>query len=245
MLQRILVVAVACYFGSSLPAVAQSDPTETIQPTRPNAPLPQELPRSTPPVKIKPSPFLPTELFEGLEGKVTVKEIEVLGSTVFSQQELKGAVEPFINRTLTFEQLLSVRSAVTDLYTSYGYTTSGAFLPIQDFTLGKLQVQVVEGEIESVEIQGLKRLKQDYVRSRLVTATQAPVSIPKLESALQLLQLNPLFESLNVELSAGSSPGRNILTVNLKEAPPFSSTLIIEALYGFQGSEVPVAKKRI
>jgi hemolysin activation/secretion protein len=228
MLRRILLIATACSFTSSLPAVAQVDPTETIQPTRPNPPLPQELPRPTPPVRVEPSPSLPTESFEGLEEKVTVKKIEILGSTVFSQQELEEVTEPFINRTLTFEQILDVRIAVTKLYISRGYATSGAFLPIQDFTSGNLQVQVVEGEIERVEIQGLRRLKQGYVRSRLEAAMKAPVSIPKLESALQLLQLNPLFESLNVQLSNGSAPGRNILTVNLTEAPPFSSTLLLD-----------------
>ncbi len=228
MLRKILFIAVTCYFGSSLPTVAQVDPTETIQPTRPNPPLPQELPQSTPPIKIELSPSLPTESFEDLEKKITVKKIEILGSTIFSQQELEAVVKPFINRTLTFEQLLGVRSAVMNLYTSRGYATSGAFLPIQDFTSGNLQVQVVEGEIERVEIQGLRRLKQGYVRSRLEAATKAPVSIFKLESALQLLQLNPLFESLNVQLSDGSAPGRSILTLNLKEAPPFSSTLILD-----------------
>jgi len=221
-------MTVTCCFGSSLPAVAQVDPTETIQPSRPNPPLPQELPRSTPPIKIELSPSLPTESFEDLEEKVTIKKIEILGSTVFSQQELEAVVKPFINRTLTFEQLLGVRIAVSKLYISRGYKTSGAFLPIQDFTSGNLQVQVVEGEVEGVEIQGLRRLKQGYVRSRLEAATKAPVSIPKLESALQLLQLNPLFESLSVQLSDGSAPGLSILTLNFKEAPPFSSTLILD-----------------
>lgn len=228
MLRRILFMTVTCCFGSSLPAVAQVDPTETIQPSRPNPPLPQELPRSTPPIKIELSPSLPTESFEDLEEKVTIKKIEILGSTVFSQQELEAVVKPFINRTLTFEQLLGVRIAVSKLYISRGYKTSGAFLPIQDFTSGNLQVQVVEGEVEGVEIQGLRRLKQGYVRSRLEAATKAPVSIPKLESALQLLQLNPLFESLSVQLSDGSAPGLSILTLNFKEAPPFSSTLILD-----------------
>jgi hemolysin activation/secretion protein len=228
MLRKILFIAVTCYLGSSLPAVAQVDPTETIQPTRPNPPLPQELPHSTPPINIELSPSLPTESFEGLEEKITVKKIEILGSTIFSQQELEAVIKPFINRTLTFEQLLGVRIAVTKLYISRGYATSGAFLPRQDFTSGNLQVQVVEGEVERVEIQGLRRLKQGYVRARLEAATKDPVSIPKLESALQLLQLNPLFESLNVQLSDGSAPGRSILTLNLKEAPPFFSTLILD-----------------
>lgn len=119
MLLRILLITIAYSLGLILPAVAQVDPTDTIQPIRPETPLPQEFPRSTPPVRIQPSPSLPTESFEGLEEKVTVKKIEILGSTVFSQQELEEVTKPFINRTLTFEQILSVRIAVTKLYRTH------------------------------------------------------------------------------------------------------------------------------
>lgn len=226
MLRNILYLSFAWYL-SSIPAIAQVAPSD-IEPVRPTElPLPQRLP-STPPVMVEPSPSLLPESIEGLQEKVTVKEIEILGSTAFSQQELAEVTKPFINKTLTFEQLLGVRSAITKLYTDRGYATSGAFLPVQDFTLGKLQVQVVEGEIESVEIQGLRRLKPSYVRSRLEEAIKVPVSIPKLESALQLLQLNPLFESINVKLSAGSAPGRSALLVTLQEAPLLNSTIVVD-----------------
>lgn len=229
MLRNILYLSFAWYLSLSLPVIAQQVAPADIEPVRPTEPpLPQKLPPSTPPVMVEPSPSLPSESIEELQEKVTVKEIEVLGSTVFSQQELAEVTRPFINKTLTFEQLLEVRSAITDLYTDLGYATSGAFLPVQDFTLGKLQVQVVEGEIESVEIQGLRRLKQSYVRSRLEEAIKVPVSIPKLESALQLLQLNPLFESINVKLSAGFAPGRSALLVTLQEAPPLNSTIVVD-----------------
>ena len=117
---------------------------------------------------------------------------------------------------------------MTNLYINRGYRTSRAFLPFQDFTSGKLQVQVVEGEIESIEIDGLKRLNSNYVRSRLIAATKAPVNIPRLEQALQLLQLNPLFSKINVDLTAGSSPGRNVLLISLEEANPVNSAIVVD-----------------
>lgn len=225
----LIAITVAYCSGIDGTILAQSvDPSRAIEPIRPNLPtLPQILP-SVPPLKIEPEPTLPIQPFTEIEDKVAVKEIEVLGSTVFSKAKLDEVTKPFIGKTLTFEQLLSVRSAINNLYISHGYATSGAFLPVQDFTQGKLLVQVVEGEIESVEIKGLERLKPSYLRSRLEEATKAPVSIAKLESALQLLQLNPLFKSINADLSAGSSPGRNVLLVNLQEAPPINTTLVFD-----------------
>ena len=226
-----IISTATCFFCLTFPALAQvnENPSRTIEPNRPSSPLPQALPSPTPlPFKLEPNLLRPLEPFEAVEDKVTVREIQVVGSTVFSEEELKKVTAPYINKTLTFEQVLAIRSAVTNLYRTRGYSTSGAFLPFQDFTSGKLQVQVVEGEIESIEIEGLKRLNDSYVRSRLIAATKAPVNIPKLEQALQLLQLNPLFDKINVEFTAGSSPGRNVLLVSFQEANPINGAIIVD-----------------
>jgi hemolysin activation/secretion protein len=42
------------------------------------------------------------------------------------------------------------------------------------------------------------------------------------------LQLDPLIERVNAELTAGTTPGRNILRINLKEAPAFHSAIVLE-----------------
>jgi hemolysin activation/secretion protein len=164
----------------------------------------------------------------GIEAKVQVKRVEVLGSTVFSAEELAEVVAPFVGKEATFEQLLEIRTAVTNLYTSNGYTTSGAFLPPQDVSDGSIKIQVVEGELERIEVQGLNRLQNSYVRRRIEVAAQTPVNIRRLETALQLLQLNPLFSRVQAELAAGTTPGSNVLSLNLTEAPPLSSALIVD-----------------
>ena len=146
-----------------------------------------------------------------------------MGSTVFSALELKEVVKPFEGKELTLEQLLDIRTAVTKLYTDNGYTTSGSFLPSQqDLSNGVIRVQVVEGELERIEINGLNRVRESYVRSRLNPAGRKPVNIRRLEKALQLLQLNPLFTKVNAELKTGTAPGRNVLAVTFEEAPTVS-----------------------
>jgi len=156
-----------------------------------------------------------------LASKVTnkIQQIKVLGNTVFSKLKLEAIIQPFIGRQLRFEELLAIRTAITDLYTQNGYTTSGAFLPPQDISGGIITIQVVEGEIEHVEIHGLKRLKAEYVRSRINLAAKKPINLRRLEKALQLLQIDPLFTSVQAELKSGTTPGRSILSLTLKEAP--------------------------
>jgi hemolysin activation/secretion protein len=150
-----------------------------------------------------------------------VQSIQVLGNTVL-QDQVRALVQQYENRQVTFEELLELRSKITQLYVDNGYITSGAFLPNnQVLSDGIVEIQVVEGELERIELSGLNRLRQGYIRSRLELATKPPLNRQRIEEALQLLQLDPLLERVNAELTAGSTPGRSILIVNLREAPAF------------------------
>ncbi len=150
-----------------------------------------------------------------------VKTVEVLGNTVL-QEQITELIEEIENQEVTFEDLIELRSKITQLYINNGYVTSGAFLlNNQALDSGTVQIQVVEGELERIELNGLNRLRPDYVLRPLEIATTKPLNQQRLVEALQLLQLDPLIERVNVELTAGSTPGRNILQVTVKEARAF------------------------
>ncbi len=157
-----------------------------------------------------------------------IKQVIVEGNTVL-QSEIEQLIKPFANREVSFEALICLRSKITELYIQNGYSNSGAFLPNnQDLLQGTVKIQVVEGELERIEISGLERLQQEYVLSRLELGANKPLNVQDLQQALELLQLNPLIEQVNAELTAGSAPGRSILLVNLTEAPAFHLVLGID-----------------
>ncbi|MBD0342858.1 MAG: ShlB/FhaC/HecB family hemolysin secretion/activation protein [Microcoleus sp. Co-bin12] len=112
----------------------------------PPAPLPtpeQLLPPAVP------APAQPAELPK-IPGTIKVDRFEVVGSTVFSKQELDAALEDFVGRPLTFAQLLQARSAVSQLYISKGYITSGALIGPQTLTGSVVRILVLEGKLESI-----------------------------------------------------------------------------------------------
>lgn len=147
-------------------------PPGTLEPPRPIPPLPQTLPAPTPPAPLKPTQPLPSESVPALPLQVKLQRVEVLGSTVFSPEALAAVTNPFIGKSNTLEQLTAISIAITDLYTSKGYLTSGAFLPAQDISNGVVKIQVVEGNLERISVQGLTRLQTSYVRDRIATAGQ-------------------------------------------------------------------------
>ncbi|MGB6301516.1 MAG: POTRA domain-containing protein, partial [Rivularia sp. (in: cyanobacteria)] len=71
--------------------------------------------------------------------------------------------------SITFEDLLKLRSEITQLYVNKGYGTSGAFLQNnQRLNDGVIKIQITEGELEKdIKIEGLERLNKNYVDSRL------------------------------------------------------------------------------
>ena len=222
------LLQLCCLFA--LPANAQNLPEDKPQDLQPIIPQPEfEEPSPLPPLEediiepeltpdIAPSPLPLTD-------KIIIWKFEVLGNTVFSQEELDKVLKLYTLRPISFTELLEAQVALTNLYVENGYITSGAFIPPQDIENRVVKIQAVEGRVENIEITGLKRLNANYVRSRLELATGTPVNQEKLLEALQLLRLDPLIANLSAELSAGIHPASSILEVNVQEADAFSGQI--------------------
>jgi hemolysin activation/secretion protein len=195
------------------------------RPTEPTLPVPQPIPQ--PPLDIPPPTTVPVQEERlGLPGSVTVTRFEFEGNTAFSDQDLAQATTAFLNRPITFTELLQAEAAVTKKYTEAGYINSGAVVTAGQTlspTGAVVKIQVIEGGIEEILISGTKRLRPGYVRSRLKLATTRPLNQTRLLEALQLLQLDPLIQTISADLSAGSRPELGILTVKVQEAKSFKT----------------------
>jgi hemolysin activation/secretion protein len=210
----------------------QLPPPQDVQPPVPSPlPLP-ELPQPLPPPAELFSPSAPITPDEPLPGNfpqtIVVERFEVLGSTVFSSEELALATAEFTKRPISLTEVYQARSKITELYLSNGYITSGAYIPPQTIQSGVVKIQVVEGKLEDIKITGTRRLNPNYVRSRLAIATSQPLNRQRLLKALQLLQLNPLIQNVSAELSAGSRAGSSLLEVKVSEAKTFSSQIVLD-----------------
>ncbi|MDB9314651.1 ShlB/FhaC/HecB family hemolysin secretion/activation protein [Spirulina sp. CS-785/01] len=183
--------------------------TDPLPPVEPLPPLEDLLPETT-------DPSIPAP--EDIPGEIVVQQFQVVGNTVFSGEVLTELLEPYTNRPLSFAELLQVAETLTEAYQERGYITSGAFIPEQSMQGGVVTIQAVEGEVEAINIEGLNRLNSGYIRSRLARASRPPLNRERLLNGLQLLQLDPLVETLSVDLSAGTRPGQSILEVEATEA---------------------------
>jgi hemolysin activation/secretion protein len=226
----LLPSAVAQSIRPSIPQ-APPPPQDLIQPRpQPEAPA---TPTPLPPIEqLLPQPTTPTQPPQEPPGTlpdtVFVRQIEVLGSTVFSAKEFEAITKKYINRNLTFAELLQVRSEITNLYLEKKYVTSAAVLPPQALENGVVKIQIIEGSVSEIKVVGTRRLNPSYIRSRVGLATGKPLNVDRLLEQLRLLQLDPLIANISADLQAGTKPGTSVLEVTVSEAKTLTITPSID-----------------
>ncbi|MCK5831353.1 MAG: ShlB/FhaC/HecB family hemolysin secretion/activation protein [Methylococcales bacterium] len=153
--------------------------------------------------------------------KVFVKQIQLTGNTIFTEQELQQITHSYENKTITNEELQTLRHQLTRYYIDHGYINSGVILPDQDITNGTIQLQVIEGELSNLQITGNDRLKSSYINNRMALSFDAPLNIKKIQNRLLLLQQDSLIDHVNAELRPDLKLGESRMNLNVTEAKPY------------------------
>jgi hemolysin activation/secretion protein len=203
----------------------------TLRSGEPPAPLRKEF---TPPSMPQPSPTLPLVPPTVPDGdgqkqlgqvSVVVKAIQVTGNTVFSDAEIEAVTKPYQNRILTTEDLERLRLALTLMFVNKGHITSGAVIPDQDVKDGVIQIQIIEGTLSRIDVEGTNWFRPGYVSDRVALGARPPLQMEPLQERLQLLQQDPRIERINAELRPGEQRGESILNVKVKERSPWKMWL--------------------
>lgn len=235
-------------FDSSRHILAQMlpPPQDLIQPPQPKPPSTDFQPGEEPffpssPQDDRPQLNLPPEILEQIPEIFAINSIEFEGNTAFSDEELLSELEAEIGSELytpngNLTDLLQIVAVINSQYQQAGYITTGALLPIppaNGFPEGKVTISIVEGSISEIQVFGTQRLQENYISSRLALGIQKPLQQNEIVDALQLLQEDPLIDSIQATLTAGTELGTNILQVQVKEALSF------QAVAAFDNTRTP------
>jgi hemolysin activation/secretion protein len=203
---------------AQLPPPPREPPTLPLEEPRPLPPPSRILPPIPPPVpprQLEPLPRL----------RVLVREIRVVGSTIFSDEELAKVTAPYVNREVTTEDLEALRLTLTRLYVDRGYVNSGAILPDQSVTEGVITYQIIEGGLSAIEVEGNKWFRSSYFTKRFSLAAGPPLNVNDLQERLQLFLEDPRIHRLNAQLRPGLRLGEAVLDVRVEDRVPFKAWL--------------------
>ncbi len=203
--------------------IAQSD--FNFVPEKPGGDLP---PLPEYPIAPKPQanivlPPIPKDSNQYLatQESVTVKQIRLIGNTVFSDQQLRHITGYYEGRKITTDELQELRRRLTLYYIDQGYINSGAIINDQDILNGVIEISIIEGTLNETKISGNKRLRKSYVQSRLTLPDNKPLHLPELQEKIQLLHQDRLINRINAHLKPGIERGESILEVIVDERRPY------------------------
>jgi len=116
-----------------------------------------------------------------------VRSFRVTGATIFPENRLAGLLgEP--QRPLTLREVQALADRVTDLYHRAGYIVARAIIPAQDVRDGVVEVRVIEGRYERIDIANASDVSERRIRGLLGRVTEeALVYGPALERAVLLI----------------------------------------------------------
>ena len=218
---RLSLSALALAGAGALPVQAQTPPPtsgQLLEETR--RPAPPTLPAQTPPRLIE-APVRPTIVMpEGVS--VTVSEFRISGATSFAPDVLAALVQPWTGKRLDIRGLNEAAGALTRHYQTQGHLLSYAYLPAQRVADGVIELAVLEGKLEGVQIVTAQtvRLRDDVIQAHTDTLS-APG--PLLQAAVErkLLLLNDVpGVAARAAFTPGATTGGAEMVVSVAEDEP-------------------------
>ena len=202
----------------ALSAAAQTQVPSTVAPGR-DRPIPEAAPPSTFDFTIEaprrsPVPRAVEELaFE-------IKDIRVVGATVYTPIDLRPLVQPLIGTPGHLSDIVGVAEKIEAKYRADGYILSRAFVPPQSVSDGVFQISVVEGYVDAIAIDGGDDDTRDRVRNILAPVTLSrPLQFKVIESALLRANELPGTGVSGLLRPSATQPGASDLAVTISSQP--------------------------
>jgi hemolysin activation/secretion protein len=83
-----------------------------------------------------------------------LNSVSVTGSVAIRSDAIETVYAPYIGRTVSQTDLETIASGIGDLYRSAGFHLSRAVIPPQQVKRGHLRIQVIEGSIAEIQVEG-------------------------------------------------------------------------------------------
>lgn len=156
--------------------------------------------------------------------RVTLREIQVDGSTVFTPAQLREQTDTYLGREITGSDIFGLAQALTAFYRNAGYFLSLVIVPPQTLTDGRLTLRVIEGYVHEVYIEGDERVRKELAAIGEEIKSIRPLRAEVLERYLLIANEFPGTQLRSV-LTPSDVPGAADLTLiaKIKNVEGFAS----------------------
>lgn len=151
--------------------------------------------------------------------KFSVKSIRVIGATRFPEAQVKAFFTPVEGRVIVLDDLRKAAQDLEDLYRKNGYFLTRVFIAPQQVKDGVLEVQVLEGYVGAVFVEGPNAGSRHHAEALLKPVmAKRPTNFDDLEERLLLINDTPGLAAKAV-LRQGAERGSSELLLTATRLP--------------------------
>lgn len=147
---------------------------------------------------------------------IKVGKFEFNGNTVFSSQQLALLISDYLNKPITLADVYAAADRVSDFYASKGYTLASVNVPPQKISSGVVRLEVSEGVIGKVTVEGNKRHDADLIAGFLGVKSGAIYQGGDLREGMQRLNSLPGLKAKAI-VKPGTEYGTTDLVIKTDE----------------------------
>jgi hemolysin activation/secretion protein len=125
---------------------------------------------------------------------------------------------------MTIGQMQQIAATVTEYYRSAGYVLAQAFIPAQEVVDGVVEIEVLEGTLGNVLVEGNKRYKYELLAKPFQDLIDAPVTAQGIETAILTAGDYPGVNLFGV-FQPGKEVGSSDMVLRVQDEKPFEATV--------------------
>lgn len=170
---------------------------------------------------LRPLPRTPTVAQPRLQSKAIalfqLNSVSVTGSVAIPSDAMEAVYAPYIGRTVSQTDMEIIASGIGDLYRDAGFHLSRAVIPPQDVKRGHLRIQVIEGSIAEIQLEGEGSEKYGVRETLSSLVEEHPSRLSSLERKLSVVNDIPGLRVVDTTLEEiGETTGHFRLTVRVQ-----------------------------
>lgn len=178
---------------------------------------PPPAPKASPPIDI-PDLGKSTPPPGAAEVRFVLQDLLVIGSSVYEEEEFLPLWEGLRSREITLTQFYEVAAAITIKYRNDGYVLSRALVPPQEIIDGVAEIEIIEGYIDNVVIEGEPTGPASMIDDKVQAILDSqPLHADVLERSLLLLNDIPSVIAQSILRPSLTSTGASELVIVLEE----------------------------
>ena len=173
-----------------------------------------------------PVPSIPAHTVAPAVGQsFRLASIAIEGATAILPDELAPAYSAYLGRTISESELADIANAISALYRSAGFHLSRAIIPAQEIKNGHVRIQLIEGSIHTVSVEGSHNPR--IMQLLEPVAAERPSRLGTLERQLLLINDMPgiRVEETGLE-EIGLATGNFRLTLRVKPWAIYSAAAL-------------------